>query len=78
MTTGSELSFQCPFCRGRQTIRCGEFPYVRSQLIVRLECCDVLPGGISPDDLSEIANEIADALLAENVQAEVREVLAVR
>ncbi len=62
--SASDLSFECPFCREGQTIRCGEFPYVRSQLIVMFEHCASLPRGLSQDELAEAASEVADELLA--------------
>jgi hypothetical protein len=58
------MCFQCPFCHEGQTVRCGEFPYVRSQLIVMFERCAGLPAGTSVYDLVDAAGEMADVLLA--------------
>ena len=58
------MSLQCPFCREQQTIRGGEFPYVRSQLIVMFEQCAELPAATSAEELAEAASAMADVLLA--------------
>jgi hypothetical protein len=73
--TASEMFFQCPFCREGRTVRCGEFPYVRSQLIVMFERCAGLPAGTSVDELAEAASEMADTLLAATYLSDARRLI---
>jgi hypothetical protein len=73
--SGSDISFQCPFCHEGLTVQCGEYPYVRSQLIVMFERCAGLPAGISVDDLIEAASEMADALLAATYVADAKRLI---
>jgi hypothetical protein len=73
--TASQMSFQCPFCREERTVRCGEFPYVRSQLIVTFERCASLPAGTSVDELAEAASELAEKLLAATYLSDARRLI---
>jgi hypothetical protein len=73
--SASEMPFHCPFCQEQHTVRCGEFPYVRSQLLVTFEHCAGLPAHTSAEALAAAASELADALLAATYQSDARELV---
>jgi hypothetical protein len=64
MMFSPEMSFDCPFCHHPATVRTGEFPYVRTQLVVFFERCSELPRHMSRDEVIAAADEMADELLA--------------
>jgi hypothetical protein len=61
---GPDMSFVCPFCGSMREIRDGEFPYVRSQLLLMFELCRGVDAVTSADEIAAAADTLADDLLA--------------